>query len=374
MLSYIKNTNFRIPFTTYSPESNILLDRIFDKMAEGGTAWLENNNIDLVPIPLEEAIGGHYYSNILEEIREEIEKTMKEFYKASFYIRNRHIEIFFLSAKRSRFLQSMRTYLHKIYIWLYMACSFANDSLCSQSLKIYIYMSVKKKVFPQKGRVLGTPHVNAGFTYSCIPSNEIHVYREEEWFKVVIHETFHSLHLDFSSMDEKIANTLMYDLIPIKIDFRFYEAYTDIWADIIHTAFIAKGSITRFNKLINIERKFSIYQCSRVLYHYGLSYMDLFDPIRNTSYNESSYVISYYIAKSCFHYFMDDFLKWCAISNRGSIQFRHIENNIRSFCKLYENLYHNPSYIACLDRIEKILYKGVPKVLGNTLRRTILES
>jgi hypothetical protein len=342
-------------------------------MAEGETAWLENGNIDLVPIPLEEAIGGHYYSHILEEIRKEIEETMKEFYKAKFSIGNRHIEIFFILPKKPRILQSLRTYIRKLYIWLYMAFSFTTNSTCSRSLKIYIYMTVQKKVFPQKGEVLGTSHVNAGFTYSCIPSNEIHVYREEEWFKVVIHETFHSLHLDFSSMDENIANTLINGLIPIKMDFRFYETYTDIWADIIHTAFIAKGSIIRFKKLINIERSFSIYQCSRVLYHYGLSYMDLFDPIRNKSYRESSHVISYYMAKSCFHYFMDDFLKWCAISNRGSIQFRHIKNNIQSFCKLYENLYRNPSYIACLGLIEKILYKGVPKVLGNTLRRTILE-
>ena len=236
-------------------------------------------------------------------------------------------------------------------------------------------MTKQEKRFPEGGEVLGIPHVNAGFTYSCAPSNEIHVYRAEEWFKVVIHETFHSLHLDFSSMSENIANPIIYDMIPVKVDLRFYEVYTDIWGDIIHTAFISGGggSLARFKKNMNIERTFAVYQCARVLHHYGLSYMDLLDRHSNGSYKENSPILSYYIIKSCFHYFMNDFLQWCAIANRGSIQFRHTEGTIKSFCELYRGLYRDESYMTSLDLVSNVLDKRVPKEMGDTLRRTILE-
>ena len=35
----------------------------------------------------------------------------------------------------------------------------------------------------------------------CRETSEITIYREEEWIKVLIHELFHNLNLDFSSMD-----------------------------------------------------------------------------------------------------------------------------------------------------------------------------
>ena len=377
MLSYIerKSKSWKIRPIEYSDESNILLTRIFDKMTEGAADWAEKRgHIELISIPLSDACGGRHYSGIPVKIRDEIDDTFGHAYKAKFSIGERHIEVFFSSfAGISK--PVLRTYLKKVYIWFYMACGFAAVNACSRTLKLYVYMTKQEKRFPEGGEVLGIPHVNAGFTYSCAPSNEIHVYRAEEWFKVVIHETFHSLHLDFSSMSENIANPIIYDMIPVKVDLRFYEVYTDIWGDIIHTAFISGGggSLARFKKNMNIERTFAVYQCARVLHHYGLSYMDLLDRHSNGSYKENSPILSYYIIKSCFHYFMNDFLQWCAIANRGSIQFRHTEGTIKSFCELYRGLYRDESYMTSLDLVSNVLDKRVPKEMGDTLRRTILE-
>ena len=379
MLSYIekKIPAWKIRPIEYSDESNILLNRIFDKLKEGSTDWkAKGGHIGFDSIPLSDACSGYHYAQIPRIIRDEITEEFGYAYRAKFSIGEHHIEIFFSSStKISNTI--LRTYLKRLYIWLYMACGFAAVNACSRTLKIYIYMTRQKKELPEKeGEVLGIPHVNAGFTYSCAPSNEIHVYRAEEWFKVVIHETFHSLHLDFSGMSENITNSILYDILPIgdgHIDFRLYEAYTDAWADIIHTAFIVNGNLAQFKKKIEIERCFTIYQCARVLHHYELSYIDLFDSNKNGSYKESSPVLSYYIIKSCFHYFLDDYLKWCAITNRGSIQFRHTEGTIKSFFHLYQRLYQNSSYMTSLDLVSKVLDNGIPKVMGNTLRRTILQ-
>ena len=359
----------------YSDESDLLLNRIFYLTNEGKKSF---GNIECKTTIFTK---GKHYDSIPAEIRKEID-TFSHFYVSKFPMGERHIEIFF-SSFTGISKAKLRTYLRKIYVWLYVACGFAAVNACSRTLKIFIYMTKQKKEFPAlRGEVLGIPHVNAGFTYSCIPSNEIHVYREEEWFKVVIHETFHSLHLDFSSMSEKIANPLLSDIIPLGggggrggdgggrgLDFRFYEAYTDGWADIIHTVFISNGSIARFKKNMEIERRFTLYQCARVLHHYNLSYADLFD--KDSNYKENSPVLSYYIIKSCFHYFLDDFLKWCAITNRGSIQFRHTEGTVKSFFALYKSLYRNSSYMTYLeDVIVEKLFLSKGKM---TLRRTILE-
>ena len=231
-------------------------------------------------------------------------------------------------------------------------------------------MTELKKAFPPKGEVLGIPHVNSGFTYSCAPSNEIHIYRAEEWFKILIHESFHSLHLDFSSMDDNVSNNFIYKIIPLDLDLRMYESYTDAWSDIIHTAFIA-GSLSRFKRMFEIERSFSMYQCARILHHYGLSYKDIFDP--SSKYKEGSPVMSYYIIKSCFHFFLDDFLKWCAVTNRGSIQFKHTNGTIISYCELYQKICKNNFYVTYLFKLEEVLNKRIPKVMENTLRRTILD-
>jgi len=372
MESYINvlYKKIKIRPTVYSDESEILMNRIFQKISEGKTEWFsKKGQIGFDSIPLSEALSGRHFPQIPAEIRGEIGAKFGYAYSTKFSIGERHIEIFISSSTKIS-NGVLRTYLQKLYIWFYIACGFAAVKHCSKVLKLYIYMTGQTKVFPENG-VLGIPHVNAGFTYSCAPSNEIHVYRREEWFKVVIHETFHSLHLDFSSMNDAISNNIIYDMIPIRLDLRLYETYTDCWGDIIHTCFIAGGSFIRFKKMIEIERCFAIYQCARVLHHYRLSYRDLLQG--SLSYKEESPIMSYYIIKSCFHFFLDDFLHWCSITNRGSLQFRHTEGTVKSYCGLYRGLYRNESYMTCLDYILQMIRKGVPTVMNNTLRRTILE-
>lgn len=370
MLSYIQNLNkkWKVPELKLSPESKLLLEKIFVRIKEGKLAFTQCH---IEFIPLTQHIFGNNYRDIPIEIRDEIECDLKYIYQAKFTIGERHIEFILYSPTRiSKNLQ--KTYLKKVYVWFYVACSFARMNECSRNLKLFVYMTRQKKQFPEKkGQVLSIPHVNAGFTYSCAPSNEIHVYRAEEWFKVVIHETFHSFNLDFSSMDDNISNRIIYEIIPIRLDLRFYEVYTDGWADIIHTCFVAGEK--EFKKMIEIERCFALYQAARILYHYGLSYRDIFDTIRNKRYKEGSPVMSYYIIKSCFHFFMGDFFHWCAIHNKSSIQFRHTENNIVSLCNLYRSQYNNSEYMTYLSGIEKVLEKGILKSMENTLRRTILE-
>jgi hypothetical protein len=87
-------------------------------------------------------------------------------------------------------------------------------------------------------------------------ANGIYIFRKEEWFKVFIHETFHSLGLDFARMPEESANQALFSIFPVRCDYRFYEAYTETWATILHSLILAmesRGSI--YPKLENYVTK-----------------------------------------------------------------------------------------------------------------------
>jgi hypothetical protein len=59
---------------------------------------------------------------------------------------------------------------------------------------------------PANGSIIDQEHANTAFTTSCKTNTEINLFREEEWFKVLVHETFHCMGLDFSSEDPTAAN------------------------------------------------------------------------------------------------------------------------------------------------------------------------
>ena len=66
-------------------------------------------------------------------------------------------------------------------------------------LPYFWWMSPKELAYDWIQKPLVQSHVNSGYTYTCKENNEIVIYREEEWLKVLIHESFHAYGLDFSS-------------------------------------------------------------------------------------------------------------------------------------------------------------------------------
>ena len=67
-------------------------------------------------------------------------------------------------------------------------------------VSIHLFMTDFKKEIPKSTvDVIDVMNVNSGLSDVCQRDSEIIIYRKEEWFKVFIHETFHSLGLDFSN-------------------------------------------------------------------------------------------------------------------------------------------------------------------------------
>lgn len=291
--------------------------------------------------------------------------TVKKSYV--FYTSKRMITVYFAFPCNNTINYTyLRNCMKKMFMWLFIAEKFAM-STCSKTMDIFIYMTDYEKKLPTDSRAIGKFNVNTAFTTPCKGSTEIHIFRREEWFKVFIHETFHSLGLDFSSMNENISSNEIYNIFPLKLDVRLFETYCETWAEMINLQFITyfgtkmkndySKMIVKLENMLKIEILFSLFQSAKVLYYYGMKYNDLYDSnsiskeMRN-KYREDTNVLCYYIIKTILIYNTNDFIEWTIQNNRNSLEFRKTNSNVQHYCKLIKNLYKTTSYLKTMKVME----------------------
>jgi hypothetical protein len=319
---------------------------------------------------------GNNYSNIVEEIKQEFENQPKVGKQYSFTIGSRSFQIYLIkpigSQNQKSIYKMLDKMIYRIYIWLFVCSHFAN-SMCSPDITIYIYMTNHKKLLPEiDHKPLDEIHANTAFTFACpLTSNEIYVFRNEEWFKVLIHESFHCFGLDFATLPEEQVEKNMFSIFPISCNLRFYETYTEIWAEIINVIFISVNSYPCIENTINIrqlskiienhlynEQIFSLFQCSKVLHHLGLKYRELYEKtehaslIRHQRYKENTHVFSYYILKCIIMFHYNDFIEWCIKNNNHSIQFTKTQENINRLFEFVKEKYKSVEYLRTIEIFE----------------------
>lgn len=307
-----------------------------------------------------------------------------------FYTSKRMITVHFAFPCNSTISDTyLRNCMKKMFMWLFIAEKFAT-STCSKTMDIFIYMTDFEKKLPTDSTAIGRLHVNTAFTTPCKGSTEIHIFRREEWFKVFIHETFHNLGLDFSSMNENISNVEIYNIFPINLDTRLYETYCETWAEIINLQFITyfgtkmkndySKMIVKLENMLKIEVMFSLFQSAKVLYYYGMKYNDLYDGNlysleKRRKYREDTNVLCYYIIKSILIYNTNDFIEWTIQNNRNSLEFRKTNSNVEHYCKLIKNLYKNTSYLNTMKVMEEWFFinRNYNSFEFQNLRMTVYE-
>lgn len=253
-----------------------------------------------------------------------------------------------------------RESIHKVYMWMSLLEEFQECS--GGETNVYLYLLPDRKELPPRGRRgLGIEHVNTAFTHHC--GAEINIFREEEWFKVLIHETFHNHGLEFTSSK---AHLLRKCFPALKSDVRLFESYCEFWANLLHTLFVSfQGSgyrsFAHWEHMYDIERTFARVQCVKVLRHYDLTYEDLLDA-RNTFDERESNAFAYYVVKCVMMHC--GFLEWHLKANGPTLRF--LDENVDGFCAwLYANC-RNETFLRALREMEEVsLGKGV---VGKTLR------
>jgi hypothetical protein len=274
--------------------------------------------------------------------------------------------------------------LTNIIAWLNYVSDISDDTsekpICAQKLNIYLLLTSAKKELPHNNAVpIDQIHANTAFTTACSPSNDIYIYRREEWFKVFIHESFHCFGLDFSSSigDDSTKRILsIFPALDKNTDVRLYETFCEMWAEIFHLCFCLfvskhgkcrRFSEKKFREALYREQVFSIIQSNKVLHQSGIKYGNLTEN-NSKKYSEKTPAFSYYVIKSMMLWNLDTFLNWCVANNKSPIKFNQM--NIAKYCDLVDSLSKNLSYKRAVERMyNPILRKSV----RTTLRMTAID-
>jgi hypothetical protein len=364
-----------------SPSSLQFLIHIVYQMREIVVPTKINNITPLFELPK-----GNMWLSIPPELRINIE-TLSPFVKFSFIIHHRSFDIYMTGVS----LKNQNKYLKWIYKWFSFVVPYCPPN-CSPHLNVYLYFLGEKKSLPQSGEIIDVIHANSAFTTSCsgsqdsgLRSSEIVIFRKEEWFKVLIHESFHVLGLDFSGASTKevnkfIENNIFY--VP-NHDFRLYETYCETCANILNVLFIvsqnrALTTIPLIKKQIrehlSLEKTFSLFQWAKILNYNNMDYREL---QTDNHYSEKKSVLSYYALKSVSLYFSNDFIERYWLQKENPFFFPKTRENMGKYCVFFKERAFKQDYVNSLerygDKIEKRRENKEKSVLYKTLRMTIID-
>lgn len=166
----------------------------------------------------------------------------------------------------------------------------------THTLTIYLFPTSLKRYFPKRG-MLQEKHINGGYTY--LHQNTIYVYRLEECFKVILHELLHHSKHQIEWKPNEIQDLKSVMKLSPNYTFLPTEAVVEFWATVYHLRFIVEEQNIPFRQLYHEELAWSLSQTKRLL-----TYQKTYYPI----WNELTNAMSYIYLKTCFLYFIQDFL------------------------------------------------------------------
>jgi hypothetical protein len=305
----------------------------------------------------------------------------------------------------------MQTHARRVCALLHLVSLHANRNTCSARLSVYIYLTDFEKRFPtQQGLPLDAEHANTGMSYHCVRTNDVIVYRREEWFKVLIHELFHAFGLSFIESDmppgvDAAMQAMLQKMYAISHPVRIYETYCEIWARILTVLFdcfadddtqsnLGTNSSNAITELqlqvfmdcamegLEANARFARQQCAKLLRYADLSYAILATPTEENraivaeKYRENTNVFAYYFLTCVLLHSPDEFMGWCYKNNpcakdkKSMMQFRTAV--LSNFNGLMELLHHCKQRCPALDSgSESGSGSNMADVLGSSMRMTV---
>ena len=374
----------------------------FTTQTKSGCLKFQESDIDVQSqVPYPESISEKYLSR---EMREYIKNSSKKILSFECKINERKIFLQFVLFKNHNCEAASyyKTYAHRVFMWLHMTSLKSN---CVKSLNIYIYLTPFKKELPEnKSEVIGPVNANTGYTYRCEKNNEIVIYRQEEWFKVFIHETMHTFGNDFEAELHDVDDTVIKKIfsLPRGVDIRLSETYSEIWARIMNVAFqtyfknppsleskTAKQFKKNFEFYLQLESIFSLYQCIKVLDFMGVNYQLMVSDSAHSKkmteafYRENTNVFAYYVLTSVLLHSHDDFFTWCVKRNGPGLNMFKVKTAQDEFAELVESCYKKNDLLQKIVDTEKKVARDYQKAVSSkngdkdkelvtTLRMTIV--
>ena len=269
-------------------------------------------------------------------------------------------------------------------------CSLYTNLKSIKSLNIYLYLTGEKKQLPNTSiQVLGSNNCNSAVTFACASNGKLLIYRREEWRKVLIHELFHSLCLDFAGNNYDTLRSNIKNIFNVQSDFELSESYTEYWATIINSCFISYSLLDNHNDIDNfllfvdfcvqLERMFSLYQMVKILNFMGLNYENLYKndtlskSFRKILYREDTNVLCYYIIKTIFLFNNDEFLRWCMINNNNILKFDKMDHNFKELYVFIKDNYNDKFFLDSIRKMD-IFYRKHKGPVFDACNRELLRT
>jgi hypothetical protein len=338
---------------------------------------------------------GFKSSSFPEEVRNHIDTHTSYELTYSFSLFEKEIRVFFILENQDIEMKVFDKYVDSIVMWLFILNKYAS-TFCAKKLDIYLYFTSLSKYLPTvESRVLDETHANTAFTTTCPRESEIVIFRKEEWFKVLIHETFHNFGLDFSGMNTDKCTTDMLNIFPVDSDVNLYESYAEFWAEIVNALFCSffklknKNNIDEFLEhseyFINLERTHGFFQLVKTLDYMGLNYETLVKKDKQSAvkrealYKEKTSILAYYVIKTILMNNYQGFLDWCQINNYKLYDFKKTQPNIDKFCLFIKQNYKSNAMLGNVDRMEHFFMNIKPNnkekynFIMKTMRMSICE-
>lgn len=175
---------------------------------------------------------------------------------------------------------------------------------------LFIIYTEQKKIIKNNTDVLCSDNINSGSTY---PGKTITCWREEEFYKVLIHELFHYYKFDFNYMSPSYKRLQDYiNVGTINGTDRLNEAYTEANAIILHTLYKSVLACTgyenifiRFCYFFNIERNFTLFQVAKIIALFNGN--NIYDLFNNITIKQKTSVRAYFIIKCLLLLNLNDF-------------------------------------------------------------------
>jgi hypothetical protein len=372
---------------------------------------------------------GEKFHVIPTNIQHEINNKCQYFLQFSLQLPNRRFTVHICrDKKRIPFLR-----IEKILLWFHFVNPFI-DSTCSNEVHVYFYDIGLKKQLPREissplppgsasnvlSPILDTEHINTAFTFvskQCSTETSIYIFRYEEFFKVLLHETCHNLGFDFLSLSDSILEKQNFKLLELfqlsPMDLRFNESYCELCARILNSMIYVlynkskikqrKGKFsktakqlkirpvqsrhlqTRYKKMIDqdyylwrqvfaYEQLFSLIQCTKLLKYNHLRFEDLGNFEKGKLYRENTQGFSYFVLSSIFMFFLNDFFLWQSKFAKGSLNLAKTEECTNEYISIIQDKMNNKQYLEALTNIESSLEKEKNPVFLKSLRMSILSS
>jgi hypothetical protein len=258
--------------------------------------------------------------------------------------------------------------------WLQIATSFVESRNCSKQVDVYLYLTdFEKKLPPTFRQSIAEENVNTAFTTRCSDTTEILIFRREEWFKVFIHECFHNLGLDFDISSKN--KDLLRSVFPLQQSMcQLGETYAELSAELLNIVLTNANTKKPFEQVvanieshIQIERKYSVFQVSKILNHFGIKYTDLF--VSTPHFKESTEVFCYYVLKTLLIYNCNDFIGWV---KKNCFGLRFDPTKVGLFIEeLIIPRYNQIRFIKAIDSAS--FQKSRNAFVATTMRMTALE-